>query len=125
MEISIFVAQVLTLYILAVGVGMATGKLSIAKMADEIGKSNGIALIAGFVTLVLGALLVQYHNIWVKDWTVLITILGWGMLLKGFLLIAYPAYLSIFRGLYKNMKSSFGYVLIVVGLILGYFLFVA
>ena len=125
MDLSILVAKIFTLYILAIGVGMLIGKLNISNIAGDLKESRGLALIAGFVTLVLGALLVQYHNIWVKDWTVLITILGWAMLVKGFLLIAYPAYLSNLRGLYKNMKSSFGIVLIAVGLVLGYFLFVA
>ncbi len=125
MDLSIFVAQVFTLYVLAMGVGVLSGKLSIAKMADDLEKSHGLALVTGFFLLVLGALLVQYHNIWVKDWTVLITILAWAVLIKGFLLIAYPQVLLSFKGLYKNMKSSFGVVFIALGLVLGYFVFVA
>ncbi len=125
MDLSIFVAQVFTLYVLAMGVGVLSGKLSIAKMADDLEKSHGLALVTGFFLLVLGALLVQYHNIWVKDWTVLITILAWAVLIKGLLLIAYPQVLLSFKGLYKNMKSSWGFVFVAVGLVLGYFLFLA
>ena len=77
----------------------------------------------GFTLLVMGALLVQYHNIWVKDWTVLITILAWAILIKGFLLIAYPQVLLSFKGLYKNIKSSWGFVFVAIGLVLGYFVF--
>ncbi len=125
MELSILVAKIFTLYILAVGVGVLSGKLNISKMVDDLEKSHGLTLVTGFLLLVLGALLVQYHNIWVKDWTVLITILAWAILIKGILLIAYPQVLFSFKGIYKNMKSSWGVVFIAVGLALGYFLFVA
>ena len=125
MDLSIFVAKVFTLYMIAVGVGVLSGKLNISKMADDLEKSHGLALATGLFLLVLGALLVQYHNIWVKDWTVLITILAWAVLIKGLLLIAYPQVLLSFKGLYKNMKSSWGFVFVAVGLVLGYFLFLA
>ena len=123
MELSIFVAKVFTLYMLAIGVGVLSGKLNISKMIASLEESQGLSLATGFFLLVLGALLVQYHNIWVKDWTVLITILAWGVLIKGILFIAYPQALLSFKGLYKNMKSSFGFVFIVIGLVLGYLLF--
>ena len=125
MELSILVAKIFTLYILAIGVGVLSGKLNISKMIASLEESQGLSLVTGFFLLVLGALLVQYHNIWVKDWTVLITILAWSVLIKGFLLVAYPQALFSFKGLYKNMKPSWGIVFIVAGLVLGYFLFVA
>lgn len=125
MDLPIFVAKVFTLYMLAIGVGVLSGKLNISKMIASLEESQGLSLATGFFLLVLGALLVQYHNIWVKDWTVLITILSWAILIKGFLLIAYPQALLSFKGLYKNMKSSWGVVFIAIGLVLGYFLFVA
>jgi hypothetical protein len=125
MELSILVAKIFVLYMLAVGVGVASGKLNINKVIDDLEKSQGLASATGFFLLVIGALLVQYHNIWVKDWTVLITILSWGILIKGFLLVAYPQVLFSFKGIYKNIKPSWGVVFIGVGLVLGYFLFVA
>lgn len=124
-ELSILVAKIFTLYMLALGVGIATGKLNLGKMLSDIKGSQGLTLAMGFITLVLGALLVNYHNIWVKDWTVLITILAWGVLIKGFLLIAYPQAILSAGKMYKNAKPSFGVVFIIIGLILGYFLFVA
>ncbi len=124
MELSIFVAKIFALYMFAVGVGVFSGKLNVSKMVADLEKSQGLSLIAGFVTLVLGALLVQYHNLWSGAWwVILITILSWGVLLKGFLLIAYPQAIFSFKGLYKNMKPSWGIPFMVLGLLLGYFLF--
>ena len=125
MELSILVAKIFTLYVLAIGVGVLSGKLNMNKVIDDLEKSQGLSLAIGFTLLVMGALLVQYHNIWVKDWTVLITILAWAVLIKGFLLIAYPQALFSTGKIYKNAKPSLGVLFIVVGLVLGYFLFVA
>lgn len=127
MELSILVAKIFTLFILAWGVGVATGKLNMKKALDSFEESQGLMFATGFFSLILGALLVQYHNIWVKDWTVLITILAWATLIKGVLMIAYPQvlFLSFGKGLLKNMKPAWGLLPIIAGLVLGYFLFVA
>ena len=126
MELSILVAKIFVLYILAVGVGLFTGKLNISKMVDEFSKSSGLSFMTGFTLLVMGGLLVQYHNIWSGPWwVVLITILAWATMIKGFLFIAYPQVLFHFKGVYKNVKPSWGLWLIALGLVLGYFLLAA
>ncbi|MFA5084398.1 MAG: hypothetical protein WC475_03425 [Candidatus Paceibacterota bacterium] len=37
----------------------------------------------GIVSLIIGIAMVLAHNLWVPDWRVVITILGWSSLLKG------------------------------------------
>jgi len=94
-------------------------------MIDDFEKSQGLTLVTGFFLLVIGAVLVQYHNIWVKDWTVLITIIAWAVLIKGVLLVAVPrSFLSFSRQFVFNQKNS-GIVVIGLGLLFGYFGFVA
>ena len=125
MELSIFVARILALYYLAVGVGLLSGQLNHKKLIDDFEKSQGLTLVTGFFLLVIGAVLVQYHNIWVKDWTVLITIVSWAVLIKGVLLITTPrSFLSFSRQFVFNQKNS-GIVVIGLGLLFGYFGFVA
>ena len=125
MELSILVVKILTIYTLAVGIGMFSGKLNFSKMIKECEDSQVITFILGFFILVLGVTLIQYHNIWVKNWTVLITIVAWGMLIEGFLLIAYPKIIFSFKGAYKHMKPYWGIPFIILGIVLGYFLFIA
>lgn len=126
MELSILVAKIFTLYILALGVGMLSGQVNMNKIMKGFEDSQALTLMSGFFMLVIGALLVAYHNIWSGSWWVmLITLLGWGTLIKGFLFIAYPQAIFSLKGIYKNMKPSFGLLPIALGLILAYFLFVA
>jgi len=68
-------------------------------------------------------LLVGHHNIWVKDWRVLITLIGWIAVIKGVLLIAFPQLISLFKGWYKNTRA-WGILIIVLGLLFGYLGFV-
>lgn len=125
MELSILVAKILALYYLAVGVGVLSGKVKADKMIKSFEDSPGLTLISGLFMIIIGALLVEYHNIWVKDWTVLITIIAWAILIKGVLFIAAPQMLYSFKGMYKNMKPSWGIFVIALGLLFGYFGFLA
>ena len=124
MELSILVAKIIALYYLAVGVGMLSGNINYKKLIDDFQKSQGLTLVTGFFLLVIGVLLVDAHNIWVKDWTVLITIIAWAMLIKGVLLIAAPQTLLSFNNKFKNLQN-WSIVVIALGLLFGYFGFVA
>ncbi len=126
MELSILVAKLLAIYFLSVGVSAISGKLNMNKMLASFEESPALMLMSGFTMLVLGGLLVNYHNFWVKDWTVLITIMAWLILIKGVIFIAFPQLMSSFKGLYKNLNmQTWGFVVIAVGLLFGYFGFLA
>ena len=68
--------------------------------------------------------LINAHNIWVKDWTVLITIIAWAVTIKGFLLVASPNLLFSCSSKLKFTKN-WGFLIIALGLLFGYFGFVA
>ncbi len=125
MELSILVAKILALFYIAYGIGIFSGKVNIGKMMKSLEDSQGLSLVLGMLLLILGALLVNAHNIWVKDWTVLITIIAWAALIKGFLFITAPQALLSLKGIYKNVKPSWGLGVIALGLLFGYFGFVA
>lgn len=120
MILSILVAKTMALVYLSVGVGVLTGSLNFKKLAEDFSKSAGLAYVSGFITLIIGVALVQYHNLWVKNWTVLVTFIGWACLVKGIMLIAYPKYISKFKAVYKN-TNAIGFLMLVLGLTLGYF----
>jgi hypothetical protein len=92
-------------------------------MAESFERSQGLTFTSGFFTLVFGMVLVTFHNLWVKNWIVLITIVGWMALLKGIMLIMFPKAISHFKGMYKNIKV-WGIIMLVLGLLFGYFGFV-
>ena len=123
MELSILVAKILSLTYLSAGVAVLSGKLSFSRIAEDFEKSPALTFISGFVTLIIGMLLVEYHNIWMRNWIVLITLVGWLSLVKGVMLIAYPRYISLFKGWYKN-TLAWGFLMLALGFLFGYFGFV-
>ncbi|MCX6718531.1 MAG: hypothetical protein NTY81_02950 [Candidatus Staskawiczbacteria bacterium] len=81
----------------------------------------------GFVTFIIGIAMVLAHNIWVKDWQVIITIFGWASLLKGLYILFLPK-LTIFW--IKKLENSpfipFAlFIAIFIGLVITYFGFTA
>ena len=79
---------------------------------------------SGLIALVIGMVFVLAHNIWVKDWPVLITIFGWLGLLKGVSLIFAPKAMTKWsKSLLKKREFIFfgSAFYLVFGLILGWF----
>ena len=119
MELSVLVARIIAIVYLAAGIGALSGRISFKKIVENFESSQALTYLAGFMALMIGMILVHYHNIWVKDWIVLITVIGWLSLLKGIMLISCPQCISFFKSWYENTRI-WGIFLIVVGLIFAY-----
>ena len=86
-------------------------------MKDSI-ESPALYYLFGLLALVLGFLLVVYHNEWSLSWSVIITIFGWIAFIEGILIIAFPAlFLKLSEWMVK--KEKFLRVYAFVALILG------
>ncbi|HAK53772.1 MAG TPA: hypothetical protein DCM54_17980 [Gammaproteobacteria bacterium] len=49
----------------------------------EMTDDKAFVISTGYITLLLGLVTVIAHNVWVADWRVIITVLGWTTLIKG------------------------------------------
>ena len=67
------------------------------------------------------------HNIWVKNWQIIITILGWLSLIKGLSLLFMPELVKKYtKNIEKSQFLPYALVLgIIIGLIITYFGFTA
>ena len=103
METSIFLARVIGIVgaISAIAV-MLNYKKSLV-FDEEAAKSGLLIYLSGFFLLILGALLVISHSVWVSDWRVVITIFGWIVLLKGVGRIFFPNHVK--RLILKKKKN--------------------
>lgn len=52
------------------------------KIMKEYSKSNVVAYVLAIIQVVYGTVIVYYHNVWVADWSVVVTLLGWMALIK-------------------------------------------
>jgi hypothetical protein len=76
------------------------------------------------MAVIIGMILITFHNVWVKNWTTVITVIAWISLIKGIMLIAFPKFISLFKDVYKN-NFIWGLVVIIIGLVFGYLGFFA
>ncbi len=125
METSILIAKMVAVFYVAVGLGILFNHVYFKKMINEMMKSAGFFYLGGIMALLAGFLIVNFHNVWVWDWTVIITVLGWLALLKGILLLLAPQVLVVFARLFTNILWVAGVFALVMGGVLGYFGFFA
>ncbi len=91
MEVSIFFARFLGSFFLIFGllfiITRQLGKT--IEMTDD----KAFVISTGYITLLMGLVTVILHNIWVADWRVVITLLGWFTLIKGIMKIGFPEHI--------------------------------
>lgn len=126
MELSYLIAKIFALFFVAVGLSVVLGNLDVNKMVKSFQDSPALMIMSGFMMVVTGGLMIQYHNLWVKDWRVLITIMGWATLIKGVVFIAFPSLMPIVGSKFKNVNvQPLGFVIMAIGLGFGYLGFFA
>jgi fatty acid desaturase len=56
----------------------------------EMTDDKAFVISTGYITFLMGLCTAILHNVWVWDWPLVITILGWSTLFKGILKIGFP-----------------------------------
>lgn len=92
METSLFLAQLIGPIFTVLGLSILIRPDGILKAGAEFLETEGLLLTSGLLALTAGLALVLSHNLWVADWRVLITVIGWISLIAGLsrLLLAGP-----------------------------------
>lgn len=80
-----------------------------------------VVYLSGVLFFVAGLAVVRAHNLWARDWTILVTLTGWFMLLLGlFRMFAASQYRQAAAGTSPTTFMLIEGVLLVVALILTY-----
>lgn len=123
MDLSIFLAKVFAIYMIVTGVALVWRGKTFAAAFSEVAESPLVTLFSGIIALIIGALLVVSHNIWVMDWPVIITVFSWMSLAKGVMRLWFPHSFLTMTRYFANPKrlSYMGSFVLVMGLVLAYF----
>jgi len=113
MEISIYLARFWGSLFIILGL-MSIGAKLLGRII-EYTEEKTITISTGYITFLLGLITVTLHNIWVADWRVAITILGWTTLLKGIEKIAFPGRVNKKGQMFKGMQVLWGFVIFLIG----------
>ena len=126
MELSILIARVIAVVYLSASLGGFLSRDFYHRLWEDMYKNAALTYMMGFLAVMVGSLVVHYHNRWGGDWTVLITIIGWLSLIKGIVIIVLPQYM---RRLSESLLGDrflgiAPYVTLLMGLVFAYFGFV-
>ena len=118
MDISIFLAKIIGLNFLIFGITLFINKTTFQSLLEDFIDHPALILFGGFINLVIGSMMVVGHNIWVSDWRIIITIIGWLLFIRGIVWLAIPSTMVRWiRKMAGNLKPF--YIASVVGLIVG------
>jgi len=74
-----------------------------------------ITISTGYITFLLGLVTVVLHNLWVADWRIAVTILGWVTLIKGYMKIAFPEHIHKKAQMFKKLQWLWGVIIFLIG----------
>lgn len=94
MATSKHIARLMGPLLLVIGIGMVMGMLTegdgYSSLLKEFISSRALIFVTGVLALLAGVAIVNAHNHWVPDWRVIITVLGWLLILRGFMNLVFP-----------------------------------
>lgn len=90
MCVSLFYAQVIGAFLFFMSLAMLISQTRYKKFSHDVVANATTSIIMGMIGLLLGLIIVMSHNIWVTDWPVLITIIGWFLVLINLFRLFFP-----------------------------------
>jgi hypothetical protein len=95
MTSSRYIARLMGPVMLVIGIGMVAGMFtegeSYSSLMKEFIGSRALIFVTGALALVAGLAVVNAHNLWVPDWRVIVTVLGWMLIVRGVMNLVFPA----------------------------------
>ena len=101
MELLIFIAKIIGVVYLSFAFGLLFSNKYYKREIINLYDDASYLILCGFIAIIIGFLILRNHNIWVNDWTVLVTLFGWIALFEGILILIFPKYIAIFKPLMK------------------------
>lgn len=122
MDTSVLIAKIIGIIYLSFGVGLLLNQNFYKKELPKLLENTSYLILGGFIAIIIGALVIKNHNYWVKNWTVIITIIGWIALIKGVLLLAFPTLISTYKKIFDStiFYKIIGPIVLILGIIFIY-----
>ncbi len=89
MTSSIIIARLLGSFLCVIGLSALLNPKGFKIVSQEFIETRSLIVVAGILAFIPGLAIVNFHNVWVWEWPVLITVFGWILLLGGVLRIIF------------------------------------
>lgn len=127
MDTTVFLAQMWGPTILAVGLGVFMSRSYYIKIYRDLEKDVLAVLVFGMAGMAAGIAHVLYHNTWGSAPEIVISLLGWGLLLKGAMFLIVPTFVDTVGDAWahKQLIPVAGTLSLIVGAYLTWFAYLA
>jgi uncharacterized protein YacL len=79
------------IYLFIISLAMTVHQQRFKKTMNDFLGDHPLMLLTGVIGTILGLLIVLCHNVWVSDWPLLVTLIGWIVLLQAIARIFFQA----------------------------------
>ncbi len=86
----IWISKLLGPVLLVLGIPMIITPTSLQETTRRFLADSPLVLISGVLAMTAGLSIVNTHNVWVLDWTLIVTLFGWALVLGGAVRIVAP-----------------------------------
>ncbi len=122
MDLTIFLASIWGPALLAVGLGIFISRKYYVRMYHELEKETLAVLCFGMLAITAGIAQIHFHNVWNTFTQIVVSLLGWATLLKGFAMVIAPGFVD--RGGDWTVKSKIlpfsGALMVILGIYLSW-----
>ena len=128
MPTSIFIAKLLGPIFVLVGIALLTRTQSFRAILEQFIRSEILLYLAGFFGLLGGLALVLTHNVWIFDWRLIITVIGWITIARAVATILRPQWITTLGYKFLERRAIFvgaAVTNVAIGLVLSYFGYLA
>jgi hypothetical protein len=119
MELSIFYAKLLGIYLLIVAADLLFRRKEIEGAVKDFASSKGLLVFSGSISLLLGLTIVLSHPMYETPWQMAITWVGYLLILRGVWRMAFPSHLQ--KKLFHCFHKGYWVIFIII-VALGYYL---
>ena len=91
MQPAVFIARLVGPAFVAVGLGILLNGPFYTSLLAEATRSPTLIYFSGLISLIPGLAILNVHRTWTSDWRVIITILGWLLVIGGVIRLVLPA----------------------------------
>jgi len=109
MDVSVFLAWLIGPTITLVGLAILLQREYYRDMVERFFNDPQDYFFSGVGFMVIGLAIVASHNLWVADWRVIITVIGWASLIQGAVRIMVPQF---GRQLFASAFKSHSYLVL-------------
>lgn len=92
MDITVYLAQIWGVMIFAIGLGVIINRDHYIQLYRDLKKEGMAVLVFAMLAIILGMIHVGAHNVWGSLSEVIVSLFGWGLLIKGIMLAVYPKF---------------------------------